>query len=394
MASHILLTSVAPAIVSHEGAAIASAVVPSLAGRSITSYAQSFMIAGIIISVMGVAAAIFTSALLTGVGFGLAGIVSVIGVFVAQSAFEGEQLQNSIAQLNLQNAFLDGQRLRLDSSVTLLKGENDRLQQAQGGLDLKYKELEGENARIQQLSSALGLSLQGMTTANHVLSESKSVLIAKVAQLQGYVAEGKATLQTFVDTHREFSTKVGVFAEAIARLDNTEGVIRSAIVDLEMQGAASLPGLREHVTLATEISGYIRSRMQEEKEEQSLAIEGCRQEIASLRTHIGSLQGCVRDLERINAAFTSGLQVSEAIAGLQLEHRDALTALIRALEESSARFERERRQLRTQAEDLQTTFRQLVVERDTLVLTLQGPLRQLTAGTRAILHPPATASPV
>jgi chromosome segregation ATPase len=391
MATNVSLASAAPAIVSHKGVAIAAAVVPSLAGRSITSYAQSFMIAGIIISVIGVAAAIFTSVLLTGVGFGFAGIVSVIGVFVAQSAFEGEQLQNSITQLKGQNAFLDDQRVKLDACITLLKRENDDLKLSQGSLDLRCKELEGQNTRIHQLSTDLGLSLQGMTAANHVLSESKSVLIAKVAELQGYVAEAKATLQTFVATHKEFSSRVGIFAGAIANLDTTEEVIRSAIADLETRATTSLPVLREHVTLSRDISDYIQTRVQEQSQQQSGSIDAYRQEVAALGTHIESLQGYIRELERINAGFSLQMQGSQSIESLQGEHREALTSLIRTLDESSGRFERERGLFRSEAERLQTTFRALVVERDALLRSLQQPLQTLATADRGARLPAVTA---
>ena len=387
MASNVSLASAAPAMISHEGAAIAAAVVPSLAGRSITSYAQSFMIAGIIISVIGVALAIFTSVLLTGVGFGFAGIVSVIGVFIAQSAFEGEQLQNSIAQLKGQNAFLEDQRVKLDAAIILLKGENDHLKFFQRSLDLKCKELEEENARIHQLSTDLRLSLQGMTAVNHVLSESKSVLIAKVAELRGYVAEAKSTLQGFVATHTEFSSRVLVFAGAIAKLDATEEVIRSAITDLETRATASLPVLRDHVTLAREISDYIQTRLQEQTQQQSGSIEAFRKEVATLGSHIKGLQDYITELERINAGFALQMEGSQSIASLQGEHREALTSLIRTLDESSARFERERGLFRAEAERLQTTFRSFVEERDALILAMQEPLTQFTVASRDISHP-------
>ena len=373
----------AAAIASQGGGSLAAAVMPSLAGRSVTSYAQSFMIVGIIISVIGVAAAIFTSSILAGVGFGLAGIVSVIGVFVAQSAFEGEQLQNAIAQLNLQNAFLDDQRIRLDSASKFLKGENDRLKQAQGGLDLKCKELEGENTRIQQVSSDLRLSLQGMTASNRLLSESKSVLVAKVAELQGYVTEAKSTLQIFLQTYKEFSSNVSAFALVIPSLDKTEALIQRVISDLETKETEALLRLREHVTLATEIADYIHTRGEREQHLQLLAIPTYQEEVSTLRTSIGSLQNSVKDLERIHAAFASESEHSESIGSLQSKHREALAELITALEAGVAKFERERGKLIAETVVLQRTLTEFVTQRDALLHTLENPLSRMIPDPKA-----------
>ena len=381
LASHV--------IAGKEGLAVASAVVPSLAGHSVTSYAQSFMIAGIIISVIGVATAIFTTSILVGVGFGLAGIVSIVGVFVAQSAFEGEQLQNSIAQLSRQNVFLEDQRIRLDSACRLLQGENDRLKEAQGSLDIKHKELERENIRIGQISSDLRASLEGLAGANALLSESRSVVVSQVVRLQGYVTEAKTTLQTFLETHREFSTTVSSFTGAIANLDKTEDLILRAITDLENEVVAAIPTLKSHVALATEISGYIGSRIETQRQQQSLAIDAYRNQITALTTHIESLERYVRDLERINAGFASQIQGSEVIESLQGEYRNAIAPLIRTLEDSSSRFETERGLLRAEAETLQTTFTTLVAEKDALLAALGPSLMAIAESARANFQAPS-----
>jgi chromosome segregation ATPase len=248
-----------------ESAAVAAAVIPSLAGRSVTGWTHSFMMLGVAVAIVGVAASIFTGTMMATVGFGALGVVSLVGVFVAQSAMEGEMLQNSISQLNEQNAFLDDQTKKMDGAFKTIKKENEKLKATHGVLEAKIVMLEKENTRLMKASKDLDVALHSLSESNRSLEVKKVTLEKKVGDFEQYLRESLAVLDHFVGTNIEFASRVRLFCGAIKGLEDVEGSVRTMVGSLEDCVGGNFSDLRERLSLVKMISQDLKIVIDQDK---------------------------------------------------------------------------------------------------------------------------------
>jgi chromosome segregation ATPase len=325
-----------------ESIAVAATVIPSLAGKSVTGWTHSFMMLGVAVAVVGVAASIFTGTMMATVGFGALGVVSLVGVFVAQSAMEGEMLQNSISQLNEQNAFLDDQTKKMDGAFKTIKKENEKLKATHGILEAKVQMLERENTRLIKASKDLDVALHSLSESNKSLEIKKVTLEKKVGDFEQYLRESLGVLDHFVGTNIEFASRVRLFCGAIKGLEDLEGNIRSMVGSLEDCVGENFPDLKERLLLAKMISQNLKMVLSEDKESQRALIDDYSAQMAIA--------------ERTSKEFVSyGESFDQSIKGIS----DRQTQMIDVVQN----LERERSELEEMARLLEMKRQQFIEEK-------------------------------
>lgn len=326
------ITTASPAVAKEEESSIAGNVFPSIGGRMVSSWSQSIMIAGIVVAVIGVAAAVFTSSVFAAVGFALLGVISALGVYVAQNAFEGEQLQNSIAQLNRQNSFLDEQTGKIEGTSRLIIAENARLKSAQEMLEGKARELQRENQRMVQANKDLEKAFQDMGAANRAMTENRAALDRKIVEMQQFVSNAKQVLQGFLRINVEFASRVGAFASVVSGLGRTEAQVRATVSEFEHVSTTELPQLTQQLQLARDLSNHIHTHITAQNESLHKLSEDYRAQVTRLEASVAPITTYNASLERQDVAFAAReASIGVATANMETEKR-ALTELAAELE--------------------------------------------------------------
>lgn len=349
------ITNMPPAIAKQEGAAIATAAVGTLVGRSVTSWAQTCMIIGVVAAVVGVATALFTSSIFAAVGFGLLGVVSAIGVFATQNAFDSEQLQNSIARLSQEHAFLDEQTKKMEAAALLAEQQSKYFKEAEARLNVKVRELEAENLRIQRANKDLEKALADMKAANQQLAENKEALGRRIAGLEQAVQSAKQVLKDFLTTNVEFAARIGVFSTSVAGLVRAEEQMRKTIETLNTAAHTEIPNLEKFIELGNALGEYLVSHVRSQTESHHKLLEEYRAEIARLESASITLRTHIADNEEMAKRFADR-EVSLIAAGQAIaKENERLAALSATIENQKAEMAAEREGLAAEVTALTAT---------------------------------------
>lgn len=360
------------------------------------NWSQMVMLAGVALSVAGVAFAFFSSNTLAMYGFGALGIVSIIGVFVAQSALEAEQLETSISELNDQNAFLQAQAHRVHVTIRSVKNERDHLLAVKTVLEQNVKRVEGENVRLTEILKRLEESLKALATSNRGLNEQNVQLEKRISELKQTVASLEHFLEQFFQLKEQFSRKFTMFAQSTASLGVSEQHIAHLIETLEgirQQGVASM---QEHVALAKSLIDHLKGHLDGEKEGQRQAIIELRDHVGHIETSCSSVASARLSLEQTHAHLRDDYSsMSSVLESIELEKR-RVEELSVALEASSQSIALERRAFCGEVEALKETkddlervfsttlraFEQKLSERDRQIISLKRRVEELQLSQR------------
>ena len=110
----------------NEGGILSAVALPALAGRIVSNWSQTSMIGGVVVSVIGVAAAIFSSNFMAAAGFGVAAIISMAGIFIADSAMRAQEWKEAMERFQGEKMFLEVQTRKMDLVQKNIKAESDR----------------------------------------------------------------------------------------------------------------------------------------------------------------------------------------------------------------------------------------------------------------------------
>lgn len=383
--SSVHAASTTPAIVAKEGEmSLASAALPSIGGKLVSSWPQAVMISGIIAAVVGVATAVFTSSVFAGIGFGLLGVISIVGVFVAQNAFEGAELQNSIAQLNRQNSFLDEQTGRVEHTAKQILAENARLKSAQEALEKRGEELLKENQRVVQANKDLEKSLQDIRVANRAMADHRAALERKIIEMQQVVARAQQLLQSFLRTNVEFASRIGAFTAVVRDLGSTEEEIRATVTNFERVVADEMPQLTAQIDLARALSDHIQSHMTSQNDSLRRLSADYANQVTRLTASVTTLTASNATLERLAAEFAAReASIASATATIDAA-RDGLTALIPSAEARIQGMSTERERLEREIAALISTKDAIIAEMSRARTELQAFVTSKTVELRLL----------
>lgn len=363
--------------VKQEGAAIAAAAIGTFGGRSVTSWAQTGMIIGVIASVAGVALAIFTSSIFAAVGFGLLGVVSAIGIFTTQNAFDEEQLQNSITRLNQEHAFLDEQTKKMEAAGALAEQESKRFKDSEARLAARVNELEAENFRIQQANKDLEKALTDMKAVHRQLADNKEALEKRIATLEQGVQVAKGVLRDFLTTNVEFAARVGVFSSSVGGLVMAEAQIRRTIETLHTAVHTEVPNLEKFVELGNALGLYLISHVEAQREAHHKLIDEYRTEIARVERASAVLRAHAIDSEEM-AKRLAEREASIQLAGQSVaKENEKLTALSAAIEKQRGELAAERERISGEIAALSATKTELVAQLEKVRETVEARIAQL-----------------
>lgn len=375
-------TSTLPASSAKEAEmSIAAAVLPSIAGKIVSTWPQSVMIAGIVAAVVGVAAAVLTSSLFAGIGFALLGVISIVGVFVAQDAFEGAELQNSIALLGRQNTFLDQQTAKVELTSKQIIAENAKLKSAQVTLGQKADELQKENQRIIQANKDLEKALQDLAAANRSIREGSASLERRIADMKQVVVQANQILQTFLRRNLEFASSVGAFASASAGLGRTEAEIQGTLAEFERVTTEEIPQIRAQIELAQALSDRINTHMTEQNESLRRISEGYAAQITRLDATVAGLTASIQSYERLAADFIAREDSIRQATTAMESARGGLTALAPTVEAQIQAIAAQRERLAAEVIALTGVKDALIAE----LARLRGEFDALVSSKRAEL---------
>jgi len=386
--SPVKVASTLPATSAKESEmSIAGAVLPSIAGKLVSTWPQSVMISGIVAAVVGVAAAIFTSSLFAGIGFALLGVISIVGVYLAQNAFEGAELQNSIAQLGRQNTFLDQQTAKVELTAKQIIEENTKLKSAQVILAQKTEELQKENQRVVQANKDLEKALQDLGAANRIMREGSATLERRIADMQQVVVQAKQSLQTFLRRNVEFASRVGAFTSASEGLGQTEAQMQATLAGFERITTAEIPVLTAQIEFARALSDHIHAHMTEQNEALHRISEEFAAQVARLDASVARLTASNESHQRIAEGF-AGREVSIGLVTTTMESiRGGLTDLVPPVNAHIQAMSTEREHLAAEIESLTRVKDAMIAEMARLRVELEG----LIAAARASSVAPAAS---
>jgi prefoldin subunit 5 len=170
------------------------------------------MMMGLIVAVAGVAMAVFTSNTVAGAGFGVCGVVSLMGLYIVSTAEALERMQQSVEKLNKQELFFQGQTKLIDQAFKSVTRDTDKLIEQgklfEAKLDLSqfYYTPSFDNAY-----NNLELAVGSMNDASGIYAKNKEEVRSRLAEMHLFIEQSSAALKQYKDTNREFSRQVTKF---------------------------------------------------------------------------------------------------------------------------------------------------------------------------------------
>lgn len=343
---------------------------PLLSARRISGCSQTTMMISVVVAVVGVAMSIFSQNMPAAIGFGCQCIISIIGVFVAESAFEGERMLGAISELNQQNSVLQQQTEKMSRALSLMQGENIRLEGNNTTLGERAKDLEEENISLIDLTKNLQKSFKALSECNKSLKNQEEFLRKKVDDLQQYVNLLKDAHSLFMETNTQFTGSVSVFHRVVSTLSETEGRFKELIGAFEASNMIEDPASKERLALAKVLLDSFQIHIQNDRGMQEQILERYKQQFSLFEERLV-------EVNRLNDFLMSSIEIlvhiqheMESSCKILDEQRSELFALIRsvALEKETIARERE------MTSEAQSAF---IALQQSILSSISSPLRQM-----------------
>ncbi|MBM3207673.1 MAG: hypothetical protein FJZ57_03595 [Chlamydiae bacterium] len=271
-----------------EAASLITAAMPSMKGKCISNFSQSVMMMGIVAAVVGVSIAIFTSNTIAGIGFGMCGIVSLMGVYVIDGAEELKRMQASVDQLNQQERFFHGQTRLIDQAFKSVSKDTDRLEREGSLFKAQLQMLNATNSRLDHAYKELETALKLMGDAGGSYSKNREEIQKRVSEMKSFISQSQVALKEYKDTNVQFTGYVARFSRTVLGMGQVEEKIEKALNAFAVQNGDT-PGTTEQVKNAEEIMGYLKTYLDAQHIDHMEVVH-------SFDKHFHTMESSLRDL--------------------------------------------------------------------------------------------------
>jgi chromosome segregation ATPase len=244
-----------------EGLSLFGSALSSAGARSVTGLPQTVMMMGLVVAVVGVAMAVFTSNTVAGAGFGVCGVVSLMGLYIVSTAEALERMQQSVDKLNKQELFFQGQTRLIDQAFRSVSKDTERLKKEGDLFDAKLKLLDSTHSRLNKAYSDLELAVKSMGDAGGVYSKNREEIQKRVVEMKAFITQSEIALKEYKETNSVFASHITKFSRAVLGLGQVDQKIERALNAFSVKNGDT-PGTREQVECAEQIMGYLSTYLQ------------------------------------------------------------------------------------------------------------------------------------
>ncbi len=348
------MTAVTPASLTGQGVRQQASLLgerPALArhalGFEACDWKTSVMLVGVVIAVVGVAAAFFTGATLAIAGFALLGVSSGLGYFFARSSLNKEELEYSIRDLHTHNTELQMQMKNVERIVGTLTTQNMKLKERKKETEAGLTKLKDHNAALQSAQESLQLSYDDLASVAGSMREENSSFRERIETLEEVNGCMQAAIREFALSNKAFTRSALELKSTVDSLTEAEVEMKQSLERLDESVESNIDQLSRDLTIHRSFVQGILSYFAEKKE------------VLTVR---------VQDFQRVlDEAKDSEIRYREAISALTEVNRE-LDARVAALEGSARSLADTRGKMHADVEELDT---------------LQGEMRVVTAALAA-----------
>jgi chemotaxis protein MotB len=276
-----------------------------------------------------------------------------------------DRLQNADAELTAMTLALEAQRKDAEDTLTLLAAADSARAELDGKLAEALAQLATTQAQAQDrdaLAERLAQVLAQMETAQTENAQTQSALQAELAATRADLAQARAQVQTTEQDQASIESRLLAALDALEQAQaaaTDQAVLRSRLMAALAARDQAETTAAEQMSLAEQRAVLLAKARETLAQEEQKSTEAQRQtallnqQVAALRTQLGSLRALLDDLEE-----------RDATAQVQLQNlgTDLNAALARAASEERKRRmleEAERKRLEAEAEALTAEARAL-----------------------------------
>jgi len=303
----------------------------AIAGRAVSNWPQFTMIAGLVISIVGVAASVFTSNFMAAAGFGAAALISLAGLFIADSAIRAEQWKENVERLQKEKFFFNERTNVMVSLQKDIKSNSDRLRAAQDLLGSRIITMENDAGKIGSAYQSLDKALRVFKDTNTLFLKNREDLIQRVQELKAYVDASSSSLQEYKSVNTHFTTQVQVLSSIVSNMEKIEEAMKFSLNPFtRKETSIEAPGCSDYVQIAKLIMTDLEKSLTLQREHQRRQIgffaEHClhieeansyitkfQQDVEAMHAHIGSLN---KQMAEIAVNLSSERQLMGSTADL------------------------------------------------------------------------------
>jgi chromosome segregation ATPase len=281
--------NVAAQLARAEIGAASSYAIPFLASSKYSGCSQTVMMIATVAAVIGVAMSIFSQNIPAIIAFSSMGLISIMGVFIAESALEGEKLEGALNELKKQNFLLKEHTGRMTAAVKSINSENTRLQLSHDQLKGEAEGLEEDKSSLKRSIKSLESSLQRLSDSNKVLKENEEILEKRLSDLSKHVAGLSEVHTMLLETNLQFTQQVGLFHDIVVNLESSKDTVNQLIGQLSNCDGMDPYALKEMLALTKALVENILAALLEDREKQSELLDQYNQKFSSLQQRCGEV---------------------------------------------------------------------------------------------------------